>query len=113
MTITDLLTLNDDDLVETAFDAWLASDDCLHWCVYDIRDTCAEDTTSDLARAHFAEWFFEWTCDAENPTGTFEDGYDDATEKRLWSLGYDFADAVFDSIEIGEEYARTLWSLPR
>lgn len=113
-TLPQVWNMDGGDIIELAYDAWLNSDDCAHWCLDDIRDRCDEDVRSDLAADHFRYWFMdEWLVELPDPDEVYADGFDEYQERRLSTLADEFVYAVFDGIEQSDDYYQTLMRLPR
>lgn len=114
MNIYELFALSDSDLVDAVFEAWNDSDDAAHWTADDVRDRCSEDDRSDRARAHFHFWFVDYCVSLDDPYEVFADEHgSDIFHSRIEPLADDFVDAVFESLDVADDFYRTMMSLPR
>ena len=112
-TVKEVIAMDDGDIIELAYDAWLNDDDCGRWTLHDITDEGPEDDSYDTAKRELGWWFDGWMCDLPDPLEEYADGFSPGEIERIERLMEDFAYAAIDGIEQQEDYYQTLMSLPR
>lgn len=113
MTLTDLMALSAEDFVEVAYLHWLESDHCATVSYMDLVPEGPEDDCAEVTERGLLDWFHEWVATRPDEDEYYADGFTMYEQNRINGLADQFVYAAIDGVELAEEYASTLRSLPR